>query len=51
MMVYAASVDIQGTLLSTVAQFSHTVLHVLLLVVRRAVETIIPEVVVPDHPL
>ena len=47
MMVYAASVDSQGTVLSTVARVSRKMLHVLLLAVGRAVETILAEILVP----
>lgn len=47
MMAYATSVDNQGTLLSTVTRVSCRMHHILLLAVRRAVETIVTEVVVP----
>ena len=49
MMVYAASVDSQDTMLSTVVRVSYKMLHVLLLAVRRVVKTIIPVVEVPGH--
>ena len=51
MMVYATSVDSQGTLLRTVARVSCEMLHVLLLAIVRAVETILTEVVVPNRLL
>ena len=46
MMVYVASADSQGTVLSIVTRVSRKIHHVVLLIVRRAVETIIPVVVV-----
>jgi hypothetical protein len=51
MMVCATSVDIQGTVLSTVVRVSLNTHHVLLLVAGRAVENILPETLKPDHLL
>ena len=51
MMVYAASVDSQGTLLSSAAWVNRKMLHVLLLAMGRAVETILAEIVVPGRLL
>jgi hypothetical protein len=47
MMVYAASVDSQDTMLPTVARISLRVHYVLLLVARRAVENILLVAVMP----
>jgi hypothetical protein len=51
MMVYAASVDSQGTVLSTVIRVSLRMHHVILLVVVRAIGPIIPGIVMPDYLL
>jgi hypothetical protein len=51
MMVYAASVDRQGIVLSTVLRVSRRIHHVILLTVGRAVETILAEIVRPEHLL
>jgi len=51
MMVYAASADSQGTLLSTTARVDPKMLHILLLAMVRAVETTLSEIVVPDRLL
>ena len=51
MMVYAASVDSQDTVLSTVARISLRAHHVLLLVEGRAVESILLGTLLPDHRL
>jgi hypothetical protein len=49
MMVYAASVNSQGTLLLTVARVSLRLHHILLLVEGRAVGAINPETIRPGH--
>jgi hypothetical protein len=51
MMVYAASVDSQGTVFSSVIRVSLRMHHVLLLVVGRAIGPIIPRIVMPDYLL
>jgi hypothetical protein len=51
MMVYAASVDSPGTVLSTVIRVSLRMHHVLLLVVGRAIGPIIPGIITPDYLL
>jgi hypothetical protein len=51
MMIIASSVDSQGTVLSTVARISLRMHHVLLLLVERADEIIIPGTLMPGHLL